>query len=152
MDELGITLEPVTTGDLIKAPFEMIGQTMAIPFRIAGAYFSSQMSGKEIVENLQGPIGIMQLIYGMSDNGIAQFLFFVALLNAAIGAFNLMPIPALDGSRLVFLLIAAVRGKAVDPDKEAKIHLAGLMVLLSFVLLVSFGDIKRLLSDQVFVM
>lgn len=149
---LGLELTPLSQGTFVKAPFVLIGQMLAQPYTIFQAWYSSRYTGKEIVESLQGPIGIMQLIYHLSDNGILQFLFFVALLNAAIGAFNLLPFPALDGSRLVFLVIAGLRGRAVDPDKEAKIHLAGLMVLLGFVVIVSLGDIKRLFSSQLFVL
>jgi RIP metalloprotease RseP len=152
LETLGVRLRPIDNFDLIKAPFSMIGQMLVSPYMILKGWLTAEYSGSEIVQNLQGPIGIMQILYQISDNGIAQFIFFVALLNAAIGAFNLLPFPALDGSRLVFLLIAGVRGKPVDPDKEAKIHLAGLMLLLSFVLFVSFGDIKRLISSHLFVL
>ena len=152
LSSLGLTLKPIDTVDLVKAPFVLIGQMMASPYMILKGWLSSEYSGSEIVQNLQGPIGIMQILYQISDNGIAQFIFFVALLNAAIGAFNLLPFPALDGSRLVFLLIAGLRGEAIDPDKEAKVHLAGLMVLLGFVVFVSFGDIKRLISSHLFVL
>ena len=151
-ESLGFELQPLGAKEIVKAPFVMIGQLLASPYVLLKSWLSAEHSGAEIVQNMQGPIGIMQLIYQLSDNGLFQFLYFVALLNAAIGAFNLLPFPALDGSRLVFLLIAAVRGKAVDPDKEARIHLAGLLVLLSFVVVVSFGDIKRLLSSQIFFM
>ena len=149
---LGLELRQVTGSEIAAAPFRLIGELLYSPIMIARAYFSKQATSQEIVEGLQGPIGIMQMIYNLADNGIIKFLFFVALLNAAIGAFNLLPFPALDGSRLVFLFWAAIRGKAVDPDKEAKIHLAGLMILLSFVVLVSFGDIKRLISSSVLVL
>lgn len=152
LSTLGVALAPISTGDKAAAPFALIKQTLFMPYFIVRAWLSREYSGKEIVENLQGPIGIMQLLFQISDNGLFQFFFFVALLNAAIGAFNLLPFPALDGSRLVFLVIAAVRGKALDPEKEAKIHLAGLMVLLSFVVLVSFGDVKRLISSHLFVL
>ncbi|MCA9780619.1 MAG: site-2 protease family protein, partial [Candidatus Eremiobacteraeota bacterium] len=139
LESLGITLRPLSTGDLVKAPFSMIGQMLTMPYFILKAWMSSQYTGSEIVSNLQGPVGIMQILFLLSDNGLAQFLYFVALLNAAIGAFNLLPFPALDGSRLVFLIIAGLRGKALDPEKEARIHLAGLMVLLGFVVIVTFG-------------
>jgi len=152
LESMGITLQPLTTGDLVKAPFSMIGQMLTMPFFILKAWLSQQYTGSEIVSNLQGPVGIMQILFLLSDNGIAQFLYFVALLNAAIGAFNLLPFPALDGSRLVFLIIAGLRGKPLDPDKEARIHLAGLMVLLGFVVIVTFGDIKRLFSADIFVL
>lgn len=149
---LGIELRKVTGSEVAVAPFRLIADLLHSPVMILRAYFTKQATGKEIVENLQGPLGIMQMIYNLADNGIIKFLFFVALLNAAIGAFNLLPFPALDGSRLLFLFWAAIRGKAVDPNKEAKIHLAGLLVLLGFVILVSFGDIKRLVSSSVLIL
>jgi membrane-associated protease RseP (regulator of RpoE activity) len=153
MSQLGITLARLTTEDKVKAPFVMIGSLLRSPYDILSMWLNKQATGKEIVENMQGPIGIMTLIYQLRDNGALQFLFFIALLNAAIGAFNLLPFPALDGARLVFLFIAALRGgRQVDPEKEAKVHLMGLMVLLCFVVVVTFGDIKRLIASHVFVM
>ncbi|MFA5505086.1 MAG: site-2 protease family protein [Vulcanimicrobiota bacterium] len=149
---VGVTLKPLGASELLKAPFSMIGQMLGMPFFILKAWLTSQYTGSEIISNMQGPVGIMHLIYEFSDNGIAQFLYFVALLNAAIGAFNLLPFPALDGSRLVFLMIAGLRGKPLDPDKEARIHMVGLFILLGFVILVTFGDIKRLFSPDIFVL
>lgn len=147
---LGVTMVPLTTADRFQAPFLMIGQTAASPYMMLRSWLTAERSGKEIVQDMQGPIGIMNLLYELSGKKLVQILFFLALLNAAVGAFNLLPFPALDGSRLVFLLVAAIRGKAVDPEKEARIHLAGLLFLLSFMVVVSFGDIKRLLSAQSF--
>ena len=151
-EAIGIRFLPHSASDWLKAPFSLIAQTLTLPYLIFDAWASERYTGSEIVENMQGPIGIMTLLYQLSDNGILQFLYFVALLNAAIGAFNLLPFPALDGSRLVFLAWAGIRGKALDPSKEARIHLAGLLILLGFVILVSFGDIKRLISSHLFVL
>ena len=58
---------------------------------------------------------------------------------------NLLPLPALDGGRLVFLIIEAVRKKRVDPDKEGMVHFVGLMLLLALMVLVMFNDIRKLL-------
>ena len=58
---------------------------------------------------------------------------------------NLLPIPALDGGRLVFLLIEAVRGKAIDQEKEGMIHMAGLFLLMALMVLVLFNDIRNLM-------
>ncbi len=149
---LGVTLVPQTTSDRLSAPFRLISGMMVMPYRILRAWLTSEYSGKEIVENMQGPIGIMQLLYQISDNGVFQFFFFMALLNAAIGAFNLLPFPALDGARLVFLVLAAIRRKPVAPETEAKVHMIGLMVLLLFVVVVSFGDVRRLISSHLFVL
>lgn len=151
--ELGITLAPQTMGDRLASPFRMIFAMLKSPYDILSMWLTQQATGQEIVESMQGPVGIMTLIYQLSDNGVLQFLFFIALLNAAIGAFNLLPFPALDGARLVFLFIAGLRGgRQIDPEKEAKVHLLGLMVLLCFVVVVTFGDIKRLIASHVFVM
>lgn len=153
MEDLGIRLVPLTASDKVGAPFVLIGQLLRSPYDILSMWWNRQATGQEIVENMQGPVGIMTLIYQLRDNGLYQFLFFIALLNAAIGAFNLLPFPALDGARLVFLFLAALRGgRQVDPDKEAKVHLLGLMLLLCFVVVVTFGDIKRLIASHVFVM
>lgn len=152
LDELGLTLTTMTGGDLVREPFRMIGKMLAMPYAILQKWLTRQHTGKEIVENMQGPVGIMQILYRVHDNGLYEFLFFMALLNAAIGAFNLLPFPALDGARLVFLVLAGIRGEQIDPEKEAKIHLLGLMVLLCFVVVVTFGDIRRLISGQLFVL
>ena len=61
------------------------------------------------------------------------------------GIMNLLPIPALDGGRLVFLLIELVRGKPVDPEKEGMVHMAGMAVLMALMVLVLFNDIRNLM-------
>ena len=57
---------------------------------------------------------------------------------------NLLPLPALDGGRLVFLIIEAIRGKRVDPELEAKVHFTGLMLLMLLMVVVMFNDIRRI--------
>ncbi len=64
-------------------------------------------------------------------------------LSVNLGIMNLLPLPALDGGRLVFLLIEAVRGKPVPPEKEGLVHFAGMMALLVLMVLVLFNDITK---------
>ncbi|MCA9794140.1 MAG: site-2 protease family protein, partial [Candidatus Eremiobacteraeota bacterium] len=104
--------------------------------------------GKEIAQGVSGPIGIMQTIYVISHNGLAAFLFFLGLLNAAVGGFNLIPFPALDGSRLLILMVAGLRGREFDPDKEARFHFTGLVILLTLVIFVTFFDVQRLFAGS----
>ena len=66
------------------------------------------------------------------------------LLSANLGVMNLLPIPALDGGRLVFLIIEAIRGKAIDREKEGMVHFAGLVLLMILMVVVMFQDITRL--------
>ena len=65
------------------------------------------------------------------------------LLSVNLGIMNLLPLPALDGGRLVFLLIEAVRGKTIPPEKEGMVHLAGMMALMILMVLVLFNDITK---------
>ena len=82
-----------------------------------------------------------------SDGALYVFLNVVnlaILLSANLGVFNLLPIPALDGGRLVFLVIEALRGKPVPPDKEGMVHTVGFVLLMLLMVVVLYNDIARL--------
>ena len=65
------------------------------------------------------------------------------MLSANLGVMNLLPLPALDGGRLVFLIIEAIRKKPVDPDKEGMVHFIGFALLMVLMVVVMFNDIKN---------
>lgn len=111
------------------------------------------VTGKVNKEELAGPIGITQIIgnsYEASKKlGLMNVLINMAvisiIISANLGVMNLLPIPALDGGRLIFLFVEWVRGKPMDADKEGMIHLVGfgfLMVLMAFLF---YNDIMRLI-------
>ena len=82
-----------------------------------------------------------------SDRAISMFLTlanFVVLISANLGVMNLLPIPAMDGGRLVFLLVEAVRGKPIPPEKEGIVHMIGMVLLMLLMVFVLFNDISRL--------
>jgi regulator of sigma E protease len=93
---------------------------------------------------LQGPIGITVLIADQAKQGLPSLLQIAALLSMNLGLFNLLPIPALDGSRLVFLALEAIRGRRVDPRRESMVHLVGFLLLLGLMVVTAYGDIVRL--------
>ena len=66
------------------------------------------------------------------------------LLSANLGVMNLLPLPALDGGRLVFLFVEAIRGKRVPPEKEGYVHLTGIILLMLLMVFVMFNDINRI--------
>ena len=74
---------------------------------------------------------------------ILTFLSLATLLTVNLGVINLLPLPALDGGRLLFLFLEAVRGKPIPPEKEGMVHLAGFAVLMFLMILVLFNDISR---------
>ncbi|MBI4329035.1 MAG: RIP metalloprotease RseP [Chloroflexi bacterium] len=98
---------------------------------------------------VSGPIGIAQMTGEVAKFGILPLLQFAGLLSLNLGILNILPIPALDGGRVLFLVLEVLRGgRRISPKKEAMVHLVGFAVLLSLILLVSYFDILRLLSGQ----
>ena len=77
---------------------------------------------------------------------MVNLLFLAALLTINLGVFNLLPLPALDGGRLFFMLIEFVRGKPIPPEKEGMVHAIGLILLLGLTVVISFNDIMRLIK------
>ena len=75
---------------------------------------------------------------------VVQMLNMAILLSANLGVMNLLPLPALDGGRLVFLFVEAIRGKRVPPEKEGYVHLAGIILLMLLMVFVMFNDINRI--------
>nr|WP_294487888.1 RIP metalloprotease RseP [uncultured Anaerosporobacter sp.] len=110
------------------------------------------ISGKVSTKELAGPVAIVDMIgdgiNSTKSEGVSavviQLLYMSILLSANLGVMNLLPLPALDGGRLVFLIIEAVRGKPVDPKKEGFVHMVGLALLMLLMVFVMFNDVKRL--------
>jgi regulator of sigma E protease len=97
---------------------------------------------------LSGPVGMGQVAGVVQDFGWGPYFAFAATISFALGVFNLLPIPALDGGRAAFIVAELLRGKPVDPDKEALVHIAGFAALMALMLLVAFHDIARIFSGQ----
>lgn len=94
--------------------------------------------------DLIGPIGIASEIGNASRVGLYYLLTLAAIISVNLGLLNLLPFPALDGSRLVFLSIEAARGRPVDPRKENWVHAVGFALLIFLLLMVTYRDILRL--------
>ena len=99
----------------------------------------------EGLDQTSGPVGVVQLVAEQTkQGGLEIFLYLTVLISINLGLMNLLPIPGLDGSRLVFMAIEAVRGKPVGQKIEAAIHLAGYALLLGLMLFFTFKDVLRL--------
>ncbi len=107
-------------------------------------YFIGQMFTGRIPADLGGPVRIVWEIDRAVESGVIFLLQLAAFLSINLGLFNLFPIPALDGSRLIFLGFEALRGRPVDPARENYIHLVGFGVLLLLVVVVTYNDILQL--------
>ncbi len=102
--------------------------------------------GTVSAEGVAGPVGIISLIGESARFGFFSVLNLTALISVNLGLLNLLPIPALDGSHMLFMLIEAVRGKPINPEKENLVHLLGFVVLMGLMLLITYKDILRLFS------
>lgn len=110
------------------------------------------ISGKVGVKDLSGPVGIVSAVDNVYQEAapagmavvILNLLNIGVLLTANLGVMNLLPLPALDGGRLVFLIIEAVRGKRVPPEKEGMVHFAGFVLLMALMVVIMFNDILKL--------
>ncbi len=97
---------------------------------------------------VSGPIGMGQVAATVQDWGWGPYFSLAATISFALGLFNLLPIPALDGGRAAFIIAELIRGRPVDPEKEAMVHIAGFAALMALIMLVAFHDIARIVSGQ----
>ena len=110
------------------------------------------VKGQFTVNELSGPVGIINVIGDSYEEAKTegtvmvwmQMLYWAILLSANLGVMNLLPIPALDGGRLVFLIIEAIRRKKINPNVEGMIHFAGFVLLMVLMVFVMFNDIRRI--------
>jgi regulator of sigma E protease len=93
--------------------------------------------------DVMGPAGIVHLIGEAAKVGIFNLMYLAAIISINLGLFNLLPIPALDGSRLFFLGIEGLRGKPIEPEKEGLIHFIGFTLLMILMIFIFYKDIMR---------
>lgn len=98
---------------------------------------------------LTGPIGIAQVTGEVAEIGVFPFFELVAIISISLGLINILPIPALDGGRLMFVLIEWVRrGRKISPQREGLVHVIGFAILIGLIVVISFFDISRILSGD----
>lgn len=114
---------------------------------VLGDLFTGKINIMDDEEGLTGPVGIVQIIDQSTKAGWVYVLNLAALLSINLAIINLLPIPSLDGSKLVFLLLEAIRGKAIDPMKEGYANLIGFSLMMLLIILVTYKDIMRLFTS-----
>ena len=105
---------------------------------------------------IAGPVGIAQVTGEIAEEipniGFSPLFEFVALLSISLGIVNLLPIPALDGGRLLFVVIEWVRrGKRISPQREGLVHMVGFALLIGFIVLMSYRDVVRIIAGESFI-
>ncbi|MTH52777.1 RIP metalloprotease RseP [Bacillus mangrovi] len=101
------------------------------------------VTGQFSIDMLSGPVGIYDVTGQVAQSGFENLLRWTALLSINLGIMNLLPIPALDGGRLMFFAVEAVRGKPIDRQKEGVVHFIGFALLMLLMLVVTWNDIQK---------
>ncbi len=101
-----------------------------------------QVSSGEVA----GPVGIITMVGQATRAGWENLIFLAGLISINLGLMNLLPIPALDGSRILFLIFEFFRGKPVNPEREGMIHLVGFALLITMMIFVTYQDIVKLFN------
>lgn len=101
------------------------------------------VTGQFSIDALSGPVGIYQATDDVAKSGIFYLMKWAGILSINLGIMNLLPIPALDGGRLMFFAVEAVRGKPIDRQKEGMVHFIGFALLMLLMLVVTWNDIQR---------
>lgn len=99
-------------------------------------------SGNVSVDQMMGPVGISEAV--AETNGFSEFIYLLALISLSLGVTNLLPIPALDGGKIVVLLIEAIRRKKLKEGTEMKIQLIGFSILIALTIYITYNDILRI--------
>ncbi|WP_223588507.1 RIP metalloprotease RseP [Neobacillus bataviensis] len=101
------------------------------------------VTGQFSIDALSGPVGIYKSTDEVAKSGIYYLMKWAGILSINLGIMNLLPIPALDGGRLMFFAVEAVRGKPIDRQKEGMVHFIGFALLMLLMLVVTWNDIQR---------
>lgn len=91
---------------------------------------------------MMGPVGISEVV--AKTNGVKEFIYLLALISLSLGVTNLLPIPALDGGKILILIIEAIRRKPMKQETEINIQMLGFSILIALSLFVTYHDILRM--------
>ena len=101
-------------------------------------------TGKLSLSSLSGPIGIYTVVGDAAKSGFINLVYLLGYISINVGFINLLPIPAFDGGRILFLIIEKIKGKPVDPKVENMIHSVGFVLLMLLMIVITYNDVIRL--------
>ena len=139
----GIGMQQEKTKGFVNAIKYTAKKTASI-FKQMGVTVAYLFTGGISLNQLSGPVGIYSIVGESSKAGFQNVLYLVAFLSINVGFINLLPLPAFDGGRILFLIIEAIKGSPVKPEIEEKIHGIGMMLLLLLMAIITINDIIKL--------
>jgi regulator of sigma E protease len=127
-----------------------------VTFSVRFTLFAISTLFTQGLDGIMGPLGIVTAVGGQVEESLAvgggmaafwSLLSFTYLLSINLGIFNLLPVPALDGGRLMFLFLEAIRRKPINPEREGMVHFAGFVMLMALMVVVFYNDIVRMVAS-----
>jgi regulator of sigma E protease len=147
--KIGEPVRPAKLWEAIGAGFQQMANVIVMTFQVPATLIRE---GKPISDaGFMGPVGIAAVTgqfvrSSLAVESIQPILYFMAILSTALGLTNLLPIPGLDGGRLLFVLIEAIRRKRIEPMQEGMVHLIGLGILLILVAMITVREVTALIT------
>lgn len=126
----------------VGASFRYVWDIFVEMARFIGSIFTQGVQAGDVV----GPVGTVTIIGQAVRTGFETVLYLAVLISVNLAFMNLLPLPALDGGRLVFLIIEAIRRKPVPPEKEGMVHFAGLVLLMLLMVYLTVSDVRGLVN------
>ncbi|CAH2213985.1 RIP metalloprotease RseP [Tepidibacter aestuarii] len=140
-----IGIEPRYEKNIVSSFKYSVEQTFSILGQMID-FLGKAITGNVSKDEVAGPVGIINVVGQAADAGIINVIFLAAVISINLGLFNLLPIPALDGGRIVFLLIELIRGKKMDPEREGSIHFIGFVALMLLMVFTIYNDVSRIIK------
>ncbi len=147
---LGVQLAPASVESV--APWTALGESAAfavraVPQMISGFVrgFGSVLTGRSS-EEVAGPVGMVGLVSDAARIGVAPVLVLAAIINFSLAVFNLLPIPGLDGGRLLLSTVVAIRGRPFKPGQEEAFHFIGILAVLTLIVLITLQELQGVVA------
>lgn len=134
---------PQMKKSVVKSIGYGVDQTVFL-FKSIFGFLSDLIGGGEVEGEIIGPVGIIGVVGEAARTGFQSLLFVAAYLSINLGIINLLPFPALDGGRLIFIVVELLRGKPVPPEKEGFVHFVGFAILMMLMVLILMKDLRQL--------
>ena len=147
--QLGVTLRPFqmeAVGFPVALGESLVFSVRAVPQAVVAFVrgFGSVLSGSPS-EDVAGPVGMVSAVNQAAQVGVAPVLMLAALINLSLAVFNLLPIPGLDGGRMLLATLVAIRRRPFRPGQEETIHFIGIMAVLALILLITFNELGSII-------
>ena len=98
------------------------------------------------MDQVSGPVGMVNIVSQTKGYGAIYFIYLLGIISINLAIFNLLPLPALDGGRIIFVFIRLITGKAITDEMEGKVHAVGIVLLLTLMVFATWNDVLRIIG------